>query len=124
MARLATSCVAYLVIGTSSPAATTFRPDFARSLGVDTPPGLSVGVITVSLLPANTTGSPLAKPPSTSFCGFVLSADRKTSAGAPCSICVSSVDEESVEIVSVVPGLAASYSVLALSRTPFRDAAP
>ena len=80
----------------------------ARSAGVDTPPGLSVGVITVSLLPANTIGSPLANPPSTSFCGLVVSADRNTSAGAPCSIWVSSADDESVEIVSVVPGLAAS----------------
>ena len=35
----------------------------------------------VSLLPANTTASPSANPPSTSFCGFVVSADRNTSAG-------------------------------------------
>ena len=40
--------------------------------------------------------------------GFFVSAERKTSAGAPCSIWVSSVADESVEIVSVVPGLAAS----------------
>ena len=72
------------------------------------PAGLSVGTMTVSWLPAKLTGAPAARPLSTSFCGFVVSADRKTSAGAPCSILVSSADDESVEIVSVVPGLAAS----------------
>ena len=93
-------------------------------MGEVRPPGLSVGVTTVSLLPAKTVGVPLAKPPSTSFFGFVVSADRKTSAGAPCSIWVSRADELSVETVSVVPGFAASYAVFALSSAPFSDAAP
>ena len=62
----------------------------------------------VSLLPANVTAAPSASPASTSFFGLVVSADRKTSAGAPCSIWVSSAEDESVEIVSVVPGFAAS----------------
>ena len=86
----------------------TLTPALARSAGVVIPAGLSVGTMIVSLLPANVTGSPAARPLSTSFFGFVVSADRKTSAGAPCSICVSSADDESVEIVSVVPGFAAS----------------
>ena len=72
------------------------------------PAGLAVGTMTVSMLPAKSTGAPSARPLSTSFFGFVVSADRKTSAGAPCSIWVSRADDESVEIVSVVPGLAAS----------------
>ena len=83
-------------------------PSFARSAGDWIPAGLSVGTMTVSLLPANGIASPLAKPPSTSFCGLAVSADRNTSAGAPCSICVSSADDESVEIVRSVPGFAAS----------------
>src|SRR4051812_42290890 len=64
-----------------------------------------------------------ANPRSTNFCGFVVSADRKTSAGAPCSIFVSREAEESVEIVSVTPELAASYSALTFSRAPLSDAA-
>jgi hypothetical protein len=62
----------------------------------------------VSLLPAKITIEPVAKPPSMSFCGFVVSADRRTSDGAPCSTLVASAEDESVERVSVVPGLAAS----------------
>ena len=69
---------------------------------------LSVGTITVSLLPANGIASPAASPASTSFCGLVVSADRNRSAGAPCSICVSRAADESVEIVRSVPGFAAS----------------
>src|SRR3954470_17520643 len=107
-ARLPTSCLAYFVIGTVSPAAMTFTPDFARSAGVVSPAGLAIGTMMVSLLAANGIAGPLANPPSMSFFGFVVSADRNTSAGAPCSICVSRADEESVEIVSVVPGLAVS----------------
>ncbi len=62
----------------------------------------------VSLFVANATASPPAKPPSTSLAGCAVSADRKTSAGAPCSICVASVDDESVDDFSVVPGTTAS----------------
>ncbi len=108
MARLSTSCVAYLVIGTASPAATILIPDFARSAGVRIPAGLSLGTMIVRRLPANGVMSPDANPPSTSFCGLVVSADRNTSAGAPCSIFVSSADDESVDTVRVVPGLDAS----------------
>ena len=86
----------------------TFRPAFARSAGVLTPPGFAVGTMTVSLLPAKGTASPAARPLSTSFFGLVVSAERKTSAGAPCSILVSSADDESVETLMVVPGLAVS----------------
>ena len=96
------------MIGTVSPAAMTLTPGLARSAGDAMPAGLAVGTTIVSLLAANGTGSPSARPLSTSFFGFVVSADRKTSAGAPCSIWVSSADEESVEIVRVVPGVAAS----------------
>ncbi len=108
LARLATSWVAYLVIGTASPAAMTLTPVFARSAGVLIPAGFVVGAMTVSLLPAKVTAAPAARPLSTSFFELVVSADRKTSAGAPCSIWVSSVADESVEIVIVVPGFAAS----------------
>jgi hypothetical protein len=97
-----------LVIGTVSPAAMTLTPALARSAAEAIPAGLSAGTTTVSLLPAKVTTRPSARPASTSFCGLVWSADRKTSAGAPCSICVSSADEESVEMVTVVPGFAIS----------------
>ena len=72
------------------------------------PPGLSAGTMIVRRFVAMTTAPPLANPPSTSLAGCVVSADRKTSAGAPCSICVASVDDESVDNVSVVPGVTAS----------------
>ena len=99
-------------------------PGLARSIGEVMPAGLAVGTTIVSLLPANGTRSPAASPLSTSFCGFVVSADRKTSAGAPCSICVSRADEASVETVSVVPGFAVSYAAFALVSAPFSEAAP
>ena len=86
----------------------TLTPALARSAGDLIPAGFAVGTMTVSMLPAKSTAAPAARPLSTSFFGFVVSADRKTSAGAPCSIWVSSADDESVEIVRVVPGLAAS----------------
>ena len=59
-----------------------------------------------------------------SSCGFVVSADRKTSAGAPCSIFVSRAAEESVEITSVTPGLDDAQAVLTALNAPFSDAAP
>ena len=93
----------HLVAGGDDPDA-----GLARSNGVVSPPGLSVGVMTVSSLPAKTVGSPAASPASTSFCGLVVSADRKTSAGAPSVICVARAADESVEMVSVEPGTAAS----------------
>ena len=102
----------------------TLTPGFARSFGDVMPAGLLVGTTIVSLLPAKVTAAPSARPLSTSFFGFVVSADRKTSAGAPCSICVSRAADESVEIVSLVPGFAVSYATLALSSAPFREAAP
>jgi hypothetical protein len=48
------------------------------------PAGLSDGTMIVSLLPAKVTAAPSARPASTSFFGFVVSADRKSSAVAPC----------------------------------------
>jgi len=84
---------------------------------------LAVGTITVSLLPAKLMAAPAERPLSTSFFGLVVSAERKTSAGAPCSIWVSSAAEESVEIVSLEPGYAVSQAAFALSRAPFSEAA-
>src|SRR3954451_20715813 len=119
-----TSCVAYLVIGTESPAAITFTPARARSAGDAIFAGLAVGTITVSRFVAKGTAVPLASPLSTSFWGFAVSADRKTSAGAPCSIWVSSAADESVDVVSVTPGWDEAYAVFTFSSTPFSDAAP
>src|SRR5207344_276480 len=93
-------------------------------LGVMTFPGFPMGTITVSLLSAKLTAGPVVRPLSTSFLGLVVSADRKTSAGAPCSILVSRAADESVEMVSVTPGLAASYTFLTSASAPDRDAAP
>src|SRR4051794_23434868 len=101
------SWVAYFVIGTLSPAAMIFTPGLAMSFGDAIPAGSSLGVMITRWLPANGVTSPLANPPPTSFLGFVVSADRKTSAGAPCSIFVSRADDESVETVRVVPAWAA-----------------
>ena len=102
------SWFAYLVIGTSSPAATILSPALARSAGVATPPGFDVGTMTVSVLPAKFVTAPVVKPPSTSFCGLAVSAEAKTSAGAPSSICVLRALDASNDRVSVAPGVAAS----------------
>ncbi len=110
-------------MGTESPAAITLTPFRARSAGVAMPAGLAAGTMTVSRLPANFTTAPDARPVSTSFCGLAVSADRNTSTGAPCSIFVSSAEDESIEMVSVVPGFAASYAVLALARAALSEAA-
>src|SRR3954447_4822664 len=123
MARFATTWFAYFVTGTASPAAMTFTEGFARSAGDVIPAGFDAGTITASLLPAKATVGPTVRFASTSFFGFAVSADRKTSAGAPCSIFVSSADEESVEIAIVTPGWDDSYALRAAPRTPLRDAA-
>jgi hypothetical protein len=75
------------------------------------------------LLPANTTAAPSASPLSTSFLGFVVSAESNRSAGAPCSIWVSSAADESVESVIVTPAFAVSKAVFACSSAFFSDAA-
>jgi hypothetical protein len=79
--------------------------------------------MTVSRLPANLVTSPDARPLSTRLWGFLVSAERNTSAGAPCSIFVASAVELSVEIVSVVPGFAASQAVFTLASTDLSEAA-
>ena len=121
---MATSIVAYFVIGTVSPAAITLTPLLARFAGLAMPAGLAVGTITVSRLPAKFSGGPAARPLVTSFAGFVVSADRNTSAGAPCSIWVSRVVDESVEIVIVRPGLAVRNAAWAAVSAALSDDAP
>jgi hypothetical protein len=96
------------VIGTASPAAITLTPSRARSSAEAIPAGFDVGTITVRRLPANGVGFPSARPLSASRCGLPVSADRNRSAGAPSSILASSAAEESVEMVSEIPGVASS----------------
>src|SRR5439155_2212785 len=124
LARFATTRRAYVVIGTSPPAAMIFTPCRERSVGEVLCAGLSAGTTIVRTFPANETGLPSASPLPTSPFGFDVSADRKTSAGAPCSIWVSRAADESVESVRTEPGWAASQAGLIRSRAPFRDAAP
>ncbi len=100
-----------------------FTPVFARSAGLAIPAGFDAGTMTVRRLVANFVTGATAKPSSTSDCGFFVSAERKTSAGAPCSIFVASAVDESVEIVSVAPGFAASYAALSFASGFFREAA-
>src|SRR4029079_191509 len=123
LASRPTACVAYFVMGTSSPAAMIFTPGVARSAGVVMPAGLAVGTITVRLLPAKAVVGPVVRPAVTRASGFLVSADRKTSAGAPFWIWVARAADESVEMVSRMPGTAASYAVFTLARTSLRDAA-
>src|SRR3974377_1893609 len=93
------------------------------SAGVWMPAGFAVGTMTVRRLPANFVGAPEARPLSTSFWGFDVSAERNTSTGAPCSIFVSSADDESVDTVNDVPGWAAVYASVALARAALSEAA-
>src|SRR3954451_10196849 len=99
-------------------------PPRARSAGDEIPAGLSAGTTMVRMFPANATAAPSARPLSVSFFGFDVSAERNTSAGAPCPICVSSAADESVEIVRIDRGCDASHAGLILSRAPLREAAP
>src|SRR5258706_6435861 len=62
LARLATSWVAYFVIGTASPAAMTLAPVFARSAGVFIPAGVLVGALTGNLFPAEGAARPHGRP--------------------------------------------------------------
>jgi len=102
----------------------TFVPAFARSAGVAIPAGFAAGTMTVSRFPAKSTSVPSARPPSTSAFGFDWSAERKASAGAPCSIWVRSVDEASVAMVRVTLGATVAYAVLTASSAPLSDEAP
>src|SRR5262245_27783313 len=102
----------------------TLTPLFARSIGDVILAGFADGTITVRRFPAKSFMAPSARPLSTNFFGLVVSAERKMSAGAPCSIWVSSAADESVEIVSVEPGWVDSQAVLILSRAPLSEAAP
>lgn len=71
---------------------TSFTPGFVMSLTDLMCPGLLLGTISTSLLVANSTGlstSPFAY----SAAGCFGLAAANTSAGAPCSICVSSIPE-------------------------------
>ncbi len=97
---------------------------FARSAGVLILAGFAIGTITVRMFFAKFTGGPVVRPLSASFWGFVVSADRKTLAGAPCSILVSSAEDASVDMTRVTPGWEASYTGLAASSAPLSDAAP
>ena len=106
--RLSRSWSVYFWMGTPSAAAMILTPSPARSAGVSMPAGLSAGTMITRWLPANGVTPPAASPASTSFCGLAVSADRNTSAGAPCSILVSRAADESVETVSVTPGVAVS----------------
>src|SRR4051794_34657669 len=98
-------------------------PGDARSRGDAIFAGLSFGAISVRWFAANPSAGPAVRPLSTSFWAFVVSADRKTSAGAPCSILISSADDASVETTRLVPGLAASYAFVVLASASLSDAA-
>src|SRR2546426_227977 len=99
-------------------------PVRARSAGDEIFPGLSAGITIVRTLPANATVGPSASDLSVRFLGFDVSADRKTSAGALCSIWVSRAADESVEILNTEPGWVASQATFILSSAPFSEAAP
>jgi hypothetical protein len=87
------------------------------------PAGFAVGTMIARRFEANVTSEPDARRLSTSFCALAVSAERNRSAGAPCSIFVSSADEESVDTVNVVPGCAVPYARVAAASSAFRDAA-
>ena len=63
---------------------------------------MPLGTTMASLLAAKLVALPSARPPSTSACGFCVSADRNRSALAPCSICVRRAVDEPVDMVNLV----------------------
>src|SRR5256885_2649865 len=81
------------------------------------------GATTISsLLCAKTCGVPAVKPSPFSLSMFVVSADAKTSAGAPCSICVTSVGVPA-KLDFIVTAPAVSKSLPRALNASVRDAA-
>jgi hypothetical protein len=95
----------------------------ARSSSESTFAGLSGGVAILSVLLAKSTGSPVTEPSATALSMFLVSAEAKTSAGAPWEICATRSDDPAKLNATVTPGLASS-NVLPISvNVPLSDAA-
>ena len=94
--------------GTWLAQATTLTPDRARSLKPVMRAGFPGGTTMVSVFVAKLPGSPATRSSPLSLSMFRVSAEAKTSAGAPWVICVTRSAEPAKLRVTSVPGLAAS----------------
>src|SRR5215471_9660385 len=72
---------------------------------------------------ANKTGAPAANPPLTTFCMLATSAEAKTSAGAPCSICMTSIGLPAKLNLTSTPGYRAWTWSPIFVNAPVSDAA-
>ena len=93
--------------GTSAAQTTTFVPPLARSWKPEILAGLPGGVAISSVLEAKSCGS-VARSPSLSM--FLVSAEAKTSAGAPSSIWATRSEEPPKLVVTFTPGWSFSNS--------------
>ena len=117
------TCSAYLVMGTSGPAATMRTPGLARSAGEAMPAGLAVGTTMTRWFVAKSVMGAGARHSSMSAWGFLVSADANTSDGAPCSIWALSALEASKLKVSVEPACWAAQAWPITLNGLVRDAA-
>src|SRR5215469_734876 len=85
--------------------------------------GLPACTAISSLLCANTDGVPMLNPPLTTFCMFAWSAEAKTSAGAPCWICVTSIGLPAKLNLTSTPGYFAWTWSPIFVNAPVSDAA-
>ena len=108
---LASTWSANLPHGTVVSQSTTTVPGLARSASVWMFFGLPFSVTITSLFFAKFTGAPALRFAVTTLFMLAWSADANASAGAPCSICVSSSDDAPKLKSSLVPGFAVSNSL-------------
>ena len=87
--------MAYFPHGTSGAQSTTFRSGLARSATPVIPFGLPGATMIWSRFVAKTTGSVPLRLAAVSLSMFAVSAEAKTSAGAPWVICCTSADDAS-----------------------------
>src|SRR6478752_2728396 len=105
--------------GTWGAQTTTFTPGFARSAKALIDAGLDGGTAISRTFVAKLTGAPSTSFASVSLVMFLVSADAKTSAGAPWVICVARSEEPAKFSVIVVPGFFASKSLASLEKVDF-----
>ena len=109
--------------GTWPAQATTLTPDRARSLKPVMRAGFPGGTTMVRVLVAKFLASPSTRSSPLSLSMFRVSAEAKTSAGAPCVICVTRSAEPAKLRVTSDPGLAASNFPAMSVKAVLRDAA-
>src|SRR6478752_1399651 len=109
--------------GTCGAQTTTFTPGLARSAKELIDAGLDGGTAISRTFVAKLAGAPSISSASVSLVMFLVSAEAKTSAGAPWVICVARSEDPAKFSVILVPGFLASKSLAILVKVAFSEAA-